>query len=217
MQNEQVQKNISSPADGLQNNYTDVITQLEQALRTDAQRVQYMLQQGVINSTQGQYLMAQLAKKSDEINKCKQSVPPHNVQAQPQTPPPTVEQNQVNSLDAFIQENPDFFNNGARGIVLEYLKNCDLDKDEISRVTEMVEQLENSAVENYLKQSAHEKSLNDENNAAKSKLTAYAQNSASGSDTGRIFTREDIGKMSGEEFTKNEKLIMDQVKHGLIK
>ena len=33
----------------------------------------------------------------------------------------------------------------------------------------------------------------------------------------RIFTREDIGKMTSEEFTKNEKLIMDQVKQGLIK
>ena len=33
----------------------------------------------------------------------------------------------------------------------------------------------------------------------------------------KVFTREDIGRMSGEEFAKNEKLIMEQVKQGLIK
>ena len=92
-----------------------------------------------------------------------------------------------------------------------------MDKDEISQVAKIVEQLENSAINSYLKKSAHEKSLNDENSAAKSKLNAYAQNSTGNSNMNRIFTREDIGKMTSEEFTKNEKLIMDQVKQGLIK
>ena len=92
-----------------------------------------------------------------------------------------------------------------------------MDKDEILRIASLVEALENSAIDKYLKKSAHDKSLNDENELAKRKLTAYAQNSPANSKNNRIFTREEIGKMSGEEFAKNEKLIMDQVKQGLIK
>jgi hypothetical protein len=33
----------------------------------------------------------------------------------------------------------------------------------------------------------------------------------------KVFTREDIGNMSGEEFTQNEQAIMAQAKQGLIK
>ena len=77
-----------------------------------------------------------------------------------------------------------------------------------------MEKLENAAVDRYLKKSAYEKSLNDENSAAKSKLTAYAQNASSDSNANRIFTREDIGNMSGEEFTRNEKLSMEQLRKG---
>lgn len=77
--------------------------------------------------------------------------------------------------------------------------------------------MEKSAVDRYLKKSEYEKSLNDENTLAKSKLTAYAQNSAPETGFNRVYTREEIGNMSGEEFTKNEKAIMEQVKLGLIK
>ena len=92
-----------------------------------------------------------------------------------------------------------------------------MDKDEISKIAKIVEGLETSAVDGYLKKSAHEKSLNDENAVAKSKLTSYAQNAPKDATNGRIFTREDIGRMTVDEFAKNEKLIMDQVKQGLIK
>lgn len=219
--NSQIPNNISSSAVNPQTNsaanYVDIIQQLEQAIKTDFQRLQLLMQQGVLNQNQGQFLMSQLVKKANEINKCKNAVSQNanlnsmNVaQVQPA-------QNPVNPIDLFNKENPGFFNSGSRGAVLEYIKNFDMDKDEISQIAKMVEALENSAVEAYLKKSAHEKSLNDENLAAKSKLTAYAQNSPSDSKYSRIFTREDIGNMSGEEFAKNEKLIMDQVKQGLIK
>jgi hypothetical protein len=92
-----------------------------------------------------------------------------------------------------------------------------VDKDEISKIAKLVEKLEASAIDSYLKKSAHEKSLNDENSAAKSKLTSYAQNATTDSNNNRIFTREEIGKMSGDEFAKNEKLIMEQVRQGFIK
>jgi hypothetical protein len=92
-----------------------------------------------------------------------------------------------------------------------------MDKDEISKIAKMIETLENSAIDGYLKKSAHDKTLNDENTAAKSKLTSYAQNSAIDGNNNKVFTREEIGKMSGDEFVKNEKLIMEQVRQGLIK
>lgn len=208
MQNQINSNNISSSAVTPQMNYTDIVSQLEQAIATDTLRLQTMLQQGVITKQQGQYLMAQLAKRANEINMCKNSVPfPNQVQTQ----------NQMSPLETFTEQNPEFFNVGGRNAVLDYIKNYNLDKDEISQVAKIVEQLENSAINSYLKKSAHEKSLNDENSAAKSKLNAYAQNSTGNSNMNRIFTREDIGKMTSEEFTKNEKLIMDQVKQGLIK
>ena len=122
-----------------------------------------------------------------------------------------------NPMEMFDKERPGFFEEEGRGDVRDYLKGCEMDKDEILRIASLVEGLENSAVEKYLKKSAHDKSLNDENELAKSKLTAYAQNSSANSKNNRIFTREEIGKMSGEEFAKNEKIIMDQVKQGLIK
>ena len=85
------------------------------------------------------------------------------------------------------------------------------------RIAALVEGLEDSAVNRYLKKSAYDKSLNAENEIAKRKLTAYAQNSPTNSKNNRIFTREEIGRMSGDEFARNEKLIMDQVKQGLLK
>lgn len=210
-------KSISSPAVSPQANsmtdYVDIIQQLEQAIRMDVQRVQLLLQQGVISQSQGQYLITQLAKKADEINKCKDAVSPLNAQDRM----PDSEVQAQNPFDVFNQENPDFFNCAGRADVLNYIKNYGLDKDEIYQIAQLIENLENSAIDGYVKKSAHEKSLNDENLAAKSKLTAYAQKAQNGSNYGRIFTREDIGNMSGEEFTKNEKLIMDQVKQGLIK
>ena len=64
---------------------------------------------------------------------------------------------------------------------------------------------------------SHEKSLNDENEIAKKRLRANAQNSTFDDNKNRVFTREQIGKMSGAEFARNEKAIMEQLKKGLIR
>ena len=47
--------NISSSAVTPQMNYTDIVSQLEQAIETDTLRLQTMLQQGVITKQQGKY------------------------------------------------------------------------------------------------------------------------------------------------------------------
>lgn len=205
---------ISPQAVTPQINYVDVVQQLEQALNTDAQRLQLLIQQGVITQQQGLYLMNNLAETQKKLDLCKQSIPmAQDVELSVQDS----QQPFLNPLELFSQENPGFFDKDGRSDLLDYLKNLDVDKDEISKIAKLVEKLETSAVEGYLKKSAHEKSLNDENSAAKSKLTSYAQNAVNDSNNNRIFTREEIGKMSGDEFAKNEKLIMEQVRQGFIK
>ena len=124
-----------------------------------------------------------------------------------------------NAFAEFEAENAGFFNKDGRAEVLEYLKNSgfDGDKDEISLISKMIEKLENGAIDRYLKQSAHEKTLNSENELAKQRLRANAQNSNFDDVKTRALTREQIGKMSGAEFAKYEKAIMEQLRKGLIK
>ena len=212
---------ISSPAvnpQAAQNmGYIDPFFQMEQEIGAKVQQVQNLVALGVITQEQGCNKLTQLAAQARQINMYRsahgqqQLTQPINVPQQPPVMP------QQTPMDLFNQERPGFFEAEGRGDVLNYLKNCELDKDEIIRIAQLVEGVENSAVEKYLKKSKYEKSLNDENKLAKSKLTAYAQDGSSDNNLGRIFTREDIGRMSGEEFNKNEKMIMDQVKQGLIK
>lgn len=122
-------------------------------------------------------------------------------------------------IQEFENEHHGFFNRDGRADVLNYLKNsnCSLDKDEVSRISQLIENIERCAVERYLKQTAHDKTLNDENEIAKMRLRANAQNSNFDDTQTRVFTREQIGKMSGAEFAKYEKAIMEQLRKGLIR
>ncbi len=198
MQNQQF-NGISSSAVTPQINYQNIIGQLLTALAVNAQKEQLVKQLG--NNEQIQQLISAFNETNKQNN---------NAVSDANTPA-------VNPFDLFNQENPGFFEKSARGDVLNYIKDLDMDKDEISKIAKMIEALENSAIEGYLKQSAHDKTINDENLAAKSKLTSYAQNASLDSNNNKVFTREEIGKMSGDEFVKNEKLIMEQVRQGLIK
>lgn len=179
----------------------------QEDISKEAVRIQNLVNSGVLNYQQGQYCMSQLAKKSMERL------------AQEQIPQ-TTNINSASALEEFSRENPNFFNTEGRGDILNYLQNSNfiVDKDEICLISDLVEKIEKSAVDRYIKQQNHEKILNETNEAAKRKLTANAQNSTSAfSNINKIFTREQIGRMSGAEFTKNEALIMEQLKKGLIK
>lgn len=221
MQN-QTNNNISSLAFNPEGNgmseYKDVFYQLEQAIGADVQNVNELVQKSIITKQQGQYLLTQLAEKARQINAYKNNMQPQaNAPAQtasPAVPTPAV---QENPMEVFNKLRPGFFDKDGRGDLRSYLDGYQMDKDEMLQIAGLVENLENSAVNRYLKKSAYDKSLNDENEIAKRKLTAYAQNSPTNSINNRIFTREEIGKMSGDEFTRNEKLIMDQMKQGLLK
>lgn len=172
----------------------------------NAVKIQNLVQSGLLNPQQGQYYLSQLAKQSFE--RLKQDSTPEAFKANP-----------LNAFEDFNKEKPDFFNADGRSDVLSYLKNSNaiVDKDEINIISQMVEKIEQCAIDRYIKQQAHEKALNNENEAAKRKLTANAQNSSFSGNTNKVFTREQIGRMSGAEFTKNEPLIMEQLRKGLIR
>ena len=218
----QINNNISSPALNPQGNggqiYKDVFYQLEQSIGADVQNVNNLVQKGIITQKQGQYLLAQLAGKAQQINEYK-----NNLQSMTNAPAQTAATTsmpqfaETNQIEMFNKLRPGFFDEEGRGDLRNYLNGYRMDKDEMLRIAALVEGLEDSAVNRYLKKSAYDKSLNAENEIAKRKLTAYAQNSPTNSKNNRIFTREEIGKMSGDEFARNEKLIMDQVKQGLLK
>lgn len=197
--------------------YKDIFYQLEQLIGADVSRVQELVQNNVITQEQGQYLYNQLLGKAKIINEYKLAQM-QNVQPAQTTEEPVEEDAiQENPMDLFNKERPGFFETAGRKDILDYIKDFDMDKDEILKIAQMVEALEHSAIDNYLKKTEYEKSLNDENAIAKSRLSAYAQNPAVDGNIAKVFTREEIGKMSGKEFARNEEAIMTQLKKGLIK
>lgn len=172
----------------------------------DIRKIQQLVDSGVIDNTQGQYLVNYVINKAyDMVNNQNRGV----AQIQPKS----------DAFAEFEAEHSGFFNKDGRSEVLDYLKRSgfDGDKEEISLISQMIEKLEDGAIRRYLKQTAHEKSLNDENEIAKQRLRANAQNSNFDDMKTRAFTREQIGKMSGAEFAKYEKAIMEQLRKGLIK
>ncbi|MCM1009566.1 MAG: hypothetical protein NC390_01640 [Fusobacterium sp.] len=183
---------------------------VEQLAENDLKVIRSLMGMGVVTREQGQNLMKQVIQNA--YNSITQQ---HEVQQ----PAPVAQS--VPAPDAFAEfnlSNPDFFKRAGREDVLAYLKNSNakFDKDELLQISKLVESLENNAVDRYLKKVEYGKTLNDENAIAKQRLTANAQNS-NAADNNMVFTRAQIGKMSGDEFTRYESAIMDQLRKGLIK
>lgn len=179
--------------------------QVEKLVENDLNAIRALMGMGLIDREQGQNLMKQVIKNAYTNVTTQQ----HDVTAQ---------QPSTDAFAEFAAQNPDFFNQAGRSDVLTYLKNSpvNFDKDELLQISKLVEALEQNAVDRYLKKEEYGKTLNDENNIAKQRLTANAQ-SSNASDNNRVFTRAQIGKMSGDEFTKYEAAIMEQLRRGLIK
>ena len=174
----------------------------DKTIEQQAVQIQNLVQNGILNPQQGQYYMSQVAKQSyDRLN--------HDLNL--------IELN--SAFYEFEKEKPDFFKEDGRAQVLDYIKNANsvFDKDEINIISQMVEKIEQCAIERFMKQQAHEKALNEANEQAKGKLMSNAQNAQAYNSKDRAFTREQIGRMSGAEFAKYEPLIMDQLRKGLIK
>lgn len=171
----------------------------------DILTIQNLVNTGKIDSTQGQYLVNYVMNKAYDMVKNNRNTGNAGYSQ--------------NGLQEFENEHQGFFNREGRADVLDYLKNSNsmLDKDEVSKISQLIETLERCAVDRYLKQTAHEKTLNDENELAKLRLRANAQNTSFDDPQTRVFTREQIGRMSGAEFAKYEKAIMEQLRQGLIR
>ncbi len=192
--------NISSQTDN-QNSSVKTANEIKQKAVEEIKLIENLVQQGIMTEEQGLNLVNIITKQAFE--KYTQT----SSNSEEQTPAKT------------LTETPEFFQREGRTDVFDYLKNsnADFDDDEISKISSLVEKIENSAIERFLKQQEHEKTLNSENESAKQRLRANAQNSVSDGATNLVFTREQIGKMSGAEFAKHERAIMDQLKKGLIR
>ncbi len=195
-------ENISSQADN-QNLALDNTLALKQRVGRDIKLIENLVQTGAMTQEQGHNLVNYVTQKAFEKYNKTQNVQTPNAQA----------------VNPAILQTPDFFNQDGRIDVFDYLKqtNTDFDDDEISKISALVEKIENTAVDRYLRAQEHEKTLNSENESAKQRLRANAQNSVYDGAKNLVFTREQIGKMSGAEFAKHERAIMDQLRKGLIK
>ena len=182
--------------------------QLSKGFKEDISNLKTLLNSGLINHQQGQNLLNHIIRKAlDE-----------NVHNMAEDIPETVFDKNTAFKD-FEKENPNFFTAQGRNEILNYLKSDEIqfDKDELSKIAKIVEQVEKSAIERYLKKVAHEENLEKENSLAKQRLKANAQKSKHDGKNDSPFTREQIGKMSSADFLKYEKQIMEQLKKGLIK
>lgn len=183
---------------------------LKSSVNSDFLKIQNLIQIGFINPQQGQILKKQVLKKAfDKLVQDEKARINENEVIE--------DKNKV--FDEFCKTNPDFFAQQGRKEVLNYLKNANsqISSTELSKISNLVRTIEKSAIDRYMQKISHQQTLQDSNSFAKKKLTANAQNTSSTADLGRIFTREQIGKMSSSEFAKYENSIMTQLKKGLIK
>lgn len=182
---------------------------LRNNLKADIKGLQMLLNSGIINQQQGQNLLNHIIRTALE----------NNVQQPMLEEKPKITFDRNSAFKEFEKEKPEFFSGEGRSEILNYLKSGEVqfDKDELSKIAKIVEQVEKSAIEQYLKKVAHDKNLEKSNSTAKQRLQANAQKSKSSGKQNIPFTREQIGKMSSAEFLENESQIMKQLKQGLIK
>lgn len=194
-------------------------TQVEKAISQDFEKIQKLVASGLINSVQGQNLKKQVLKKAFDMlvqtEKIRRGLSP----AEDKNLQSNIPVNKDEAFEEFSKSNPDFFTSKGRKEVLNYLKSDDviIGKDELNKISEIIRVVEQAAIDRYLQNAAHEKTLRDSNEAAKQRLIANAQKSSLSGNLSRTFTREQIGKMNSAEFTKYESQIMEQLKKGMIK
>ncbi|MBO7672585.1 hypothetical protein J6S88_04160 [bacterium] len=185
-----------------------IYAEVEKAVKKDLDVIRSLMETGLVDRQQGQNLMTEVIENAYR-----------SITNQNETPDSVSNDAKIETdgFTEFLNSKPGFFNNPGREEVFNYLKNSnvDFDKDELLQISELIEAIEKSAVDRYLQKLEYGKTLNDENKIAKQRLTANAQNS-NAADNNMVFTRSQIGQMSGDEFAKYESLIMEQLRKGLI-
>lgn len=200
------------------NQIAEKIQEIERQAKEDVSKVEMLLKSGILNPRQGESLIQQIIKKGYNELQQVDLKSNDNVDVQNEIQ----EEKQFDKKQAIIEfekEKPDFFNQEGRLDVFNYIKSgiLEFDKQELEHISKLVEKIEQSAIERYIKQAEYEAKLKQTNDEAKSRLSANAQNAKCTSNKQIAFTREQIGKMSSSEFNKNEKLIMEQLRQGLIR
>jgi len=122
-------------------------------------------------------------------------------------------------LEKFNAKKPGYLDAPERAEVLEYIKQSTgiVSPVQLEKVMELVEKVENAAINRYLQEKEASETLMQENLNAKARLNT-AVDSLSGGNVShkKLFTREEIRKMSNKEFEKYEKQIMEQIKAGKL-
>lgn len=107
----------------------------------------------------------------------------------------------------------------TRKSLKNYLENAglELDKAEFEKIFQLVEELENAAIERFKQVSASGENLKLTNENALQKLKTASSQAISGPlDVSKKFTLEQIGKMSPTEFKKNEAVINKLLREGKL-
>ena len=196
-------------------------TQVQSSLSQDFAKIQKLMTTGVINSAQGQDLKKQVLKNAfDKLVQAEKIKRNLAVGSNGQIlNSGEKSQNYGNSSTQAGLGDSNFFNAQGRTEVMNYLKTSgvNMGQDDLNKISDLVRIVEKSAIDRYLQKTAHEKTLRNSNQNAKQRLTSNAQKTGFSENLSRTFTREQIGKMSGKEFAKYERSIMEQLKKGQIR
>lgn len=129
----------------------------------------------------------------------------------------TAQEPEMSALEEFLSENPEFFSNRAN--LKNYLETVgvELDKEEFSKIAKLIEELENSAVNRFAQSSVYGDMLKEHNELAKNRLNTLSARGVGGSvDVNKVYTPDEIGKMSSREFKAKEALINEQMLKRLV-
>jgi hypothetical protein len=118
----------------------------------------------------------------------------------------------------FEKTNPDFFK--SRQILREYLESVDveLSAGEFEKIAALIYGVEQQAVLRYKQELEQGKALENANAEALERLNTNSMREGTTAVAGqKIFTPQEIGAMSSEEFKRNEAAINEQLAKGLIR
>lgn len=195
---------------------------------SDFNKIDQLVHTGKINAQTGMALKNQVISNAfGSTSSPSLGVDSSQIATSSQTTSPTTTNNTVapnqrllDSLQEFESKNANFFNSPARSILKNYLiQNFDdLSTQSLQIISNIVQELENSAVNSYKSQLDHSNSINSANEAAKLKLNSNATYSSRADQSiPKVFSRQDIDSMSSEEFLALEPQIMAQLKNEMSK
>lgn len=117
--------------------------------------------------------------------------------------------------NAFFKVHSALLNSDAGALLKEYLKEAG--GEDYEKIGKILEEVAKNAVEAYIKKVEYEKNLYSANEDAKKKLKTYSsQGTRNKGEAKKVYTREEIGRMSAEEFARAHDQIMDDFVNGRV-